>query len=247
MKILKRNQIIISVLALMLITVGYMSYTSNVKDSLQTGALLDSETMAGIGDARLVNSNNSVENSENSSPNTEKNDNKENSTNSSDNSNDENVNNDKTAASSVSLQDDATEDGVSTDATSSSSSNLKTTSATNYQADYFVGSRLERDKMYSQMLETYQGLLESSTISPEQKNISSQEITNINNRKNSIMIAENLIKNLGFEDVVIFVNDNSTSVIVKAEKLSEADVAQIQNVVCREIGVDVETIHISLK
>ncbi len=247
MKILKRNQIIISVLALMLITVGYMSYTSNVKDSLQTGALLDSETMAGIGDARLVNSNNSVENSENSSPNTEKNDNNENSTNSSDNSNDENVNNDKTAASSVSLQDDATEDGVSTDATSSSSSNLKTTSATNYQADYFVGSRLERDKMYSQMLETYQGLLESSTISPEQKNISSQEITNINNRKNSIMIAENLIKNLGFEDVVIFVNDNSTSVIVKAEKLSEADVAQIQNVVCREIGVDVETIHISLK
>ena len=247
MKILKRNQIIISVLALMLITVGYMSYTSNVKDSLQTGALLDSETVAGIGDARLVNSNNSVENSENSSPNTEKNDNNENSTNSSDNSNDENVNNDKTAASSVSLQDDATEDGVSTDATSSSSSNLKTTSATNYQADYFVGSRLERDKMYSQMLETYQGLLESSTISPEQKNISSQEITNINNRKNSIMIAENLIKNLGFEDVVIFVNDNSTSVIVKAEKLSEADVAQIQNVVCREIGVDVETIHISLK
>ena len=193
MKILKRNQIIISVLALMLITVGYMSYTSNVKDSLQTGALLDSETMAGIGDARLVNSNNSVENSENSSPNTEKNDNNENSTNSSDNSNDENVNNDKTAASSVSLQDDATEDGVSTDATSSSSSNLKTTSATNYQADYFVGSRLERDKMYSQMLETYQGLLESSTISPEQKNISSQEITNINNRKNSIMIAENLL------------------------------------------------------
>ena len=247
MKILKRNQIIISVLALMLITVGYMSYTSNVKDSLQTGALLDSETMAGIGDARLVNSNNSVENSENSSPNTEKNDNNENSTNSSDNSNDENVNNDKTAASSVSLQDDATEDGVSTDATSSSSSNLKTTSATNYQADYFVGSRLERDKMYSQMLETYQGLLESSTISPEQKNIYSQEITNINNRKTSIMIAENLIKNLGFEDVVIFVNDNSTSVIVKAEKLSEADVAQIQNVVCREIGVDVETIHISLK
>ena len=246
MKILKRNQIIISVLALMLITVGYMSYTSNVKDSLQTGALLDSETMAGIGDARLVNSNNSVENSENSSQNTEKNDNNENSTNS-DNSNDENVNNDKTAASSVSLQDDATEDGVSTDATSSSSSNSKTTSATNYQADYFVGSRLERDKMYSQMLETYQGLLESSTISPEQKNISSQEITNINNRKNSIMIAENLIKNLGFEDVVIFVNDNSTSVIVKAEKLSEADVAQIQNVVCREIGVDVETIHISLK
>ena len=101
--------------------------------------------------------------------------------------------------------------------------------------------------MYSQMLETYQGLLESSTISPEQKSISTQEITNINNRKNSIMIAENLIKNLGFQDVVVFVNDTSTSVIVKAEKLEEADIAKIQNIVCREIGVEAENIHISLK
>ena len=61
------------------------------------------------------------------------------------------------------------------------------------------------------------------------------------------MIAENLIKNFGFEDVVIFVNNNSTSVIVKSENLSEADVAQIQNIVCREVGVEVGSIHISLK
>ena len=101
--------------------------------------------------------------------------------------------------------------------------------------------------MYSQMLETYQSLAENGNVSPEQKNTSTQEITNINNKKNSIMIAENLIKNLGFDDVVIFVNDSSTSVIIKAEKLSEADIAQIQNIVCREIGVEAETIHISVK
>ena len=110
-----------------------------------------------------------------------------------------------------------------------------------------MASKLERDKMYSQMLETYKSLAENSELSAEQKNISTQEITDINNQKNSIMIAENLIKNLGFEDVVIFVNDNSTSVIVKAEKLSDADIAQIQNVVCREIGVEADVIHISLK
>ena len=58
MKILKKNQVIISVLALMLITVGYMNYTSNITNTLETGALMNSETMAGIGDAKLVNSNN---------------------------------------------------------------------------------------------------------------------------------------------------------------------------------------------
>ena len=63
MKVLKRNQIIISVLALMLITVGYMSYTSSVHNAVETGVLMDAETMAGIGDAKLVNSNNTVEDS----------------------------------------------------------------------------------------------------------------------------------------------------------------------------------------
>lgn len=46
MKILKRNQIIISVIALMLITVGYMNYTSNITASVETGALMDAEQMA---------------------------------------------------------------------------------------------------------------------------------------------------------------------------------------------------------
>ena len=67
MKILKRNQIIISVLALMLITVGYMSYTSNITNTIETGALMDSETMANIGDAKLVNSSDIVENENNES------------------------------------------------------------------------------------------------------------------------------------------------------------------------------------
>lgn len=255
MKILKRNQIIVSVLALMLITVGYMTYTSNMQNAVETGALMDAETMAGIGDAKLVNSNNTVETKENESNNDNSKD--ENKSNSGDNSTIE------TAESEIESDNNSKASSVSTRVNSSSASsvstrennssveekesNTKTTSGTVYSTDYFVSSRLERDKMYSQMLDTYQGLAENSGASPEQKNISTQEITNINNRKNSIMIAENLIKNLGFEDVVIFVNDNSTSVIIKAEKLSEADIAQIQNIVCREIGVSAEVIHISLK
>ena len=205
MKILKRNQIIISVLALMLITVGYMSFSNNMHNSVETGALMDSEKMAGIGDAKLVSNNNVAEENE------------------------------------VSENEDEKEDisePINTTETSSIATN---------QADYFVVSKLERDKMYSQMLETYQGLVESSNIAADQKNMSTQEIAKINNKKNSIMITENLIKNLGFEDVVIFVNDTSTSVIVKAEKLSEADIAQIQNIVCREIGAKIEDIHISVK
>ena len=127
--------------------------------------------------------------------------------------------------------------------------NTKETSASSISSatNYFASSRIQRDSMYSEMLETYEKLLANETVSNEQKSNSSKEITNINNKKNSIMIAENLIKNLGFEDVVIFMNENSVSVIVKAETLQDADVAQIQNIVCRELNVGAELVHISVR
>ena len=97
------------------------------------------------------------------------------------------------------------------------------------------------------MLETYQKILENNSISQEQKGISEQEIAKINQTKNAIMIAENLISTKGFENSVIFVNDTSVSVIVKAEKLEQEQIAQIQNIVSRELKVELENIHISNK
>jgi len=82
---------------------------------------------------------------------------------------------------------------------------VQTSSST--EDNYFAKSRLERETMYSQMLETYQKLLESSSIAQDQKAISQEQINKINQTKNGIMIAENLIKTKGFADVIIFVND----------------------------------------
>ena len=61
------------------------------------------------------------------------------------------------------------------------------------------------------------------------------------------MIAENLIVAKGFEDVVIFSNEDSISVVVKSNELKQEQVAQIQNIVSRELNVPAEKIHISNK
>lgn len=223
MKIFKRNQIIISVIALMLITVGYMNYSSNIFGTKETSAqAIDGTETAGIGDAKLVNSN------------------------SSDETKNENINKSNTENNTESnaVESSISDTGIDTDDNSKAVSSSSTTIPTN---SYFVSSRIERDNMYSEMIETYEKLLSNETISGEQKASSTKEISNINNKKNSIMIAENLIKNLGFEDVVVFFNENSVSVIVKAENLKEADVAQIQNIVCRELGVKAEVVHISVR
>ena len=111
--------------------------------------------------------------------------------------------------------------------------------------DYFTESRIERDKMYSQMLASYQKILESNNMAETQKQIASQEINNINNKKNAIMICENLIKNKGIKDVVIFINDKSINIIVKESSLTEEKIAQIQNIIQRELNAETDNIHIS--
>ena len=207
MKIIKKNQLTILVIALMLVTAGYLNYNTNYEKSfIETSSnILEEQNnnyTASVGDAVLVNNNELID------------------------------------ANEIEKNNTLTED-------SDIYNTLQT--STNTQDEYFTTSRLERDKMYSQMLETYQKVLESSQISSEQKTISSQEITNINNTKNSIMITENLIKTKGFEDCIIFVNDKSISIIIKADTLNSEQIAQIQNIVAREMQAEIENIHIMSK
>ena len=110
--------------------------------------------------------------------------------------------------------------------------------------DYFQESKLSRDTMYSQTLETYQKMLDNSNVSEEQKAIVTQEITKLNQEKNAIMICENVLSTKGFNKCVIFVNVDSISVVVGKEKIEADEIAQIQNIVSREMNAKVENIHI---
>ena len=114
-------------------------------------------------------------------------------------------------------------------------------------SDYFTNSKIERNKMYSEILENYQNMIDTPNISNEQKAIAINEITRINNEKNSIMIAENLIENKGFEEVLILINNNIVSIVVKAEILTVENIAQIQNIASRQLQIEVGNINITNK
>ena len=59
-KILKKNQIVIFAIALMLVTAGYLNYTMNQVETAETSAIYNDVDIAGIGDARLVSNNNVI-------------------------------------------------------------------------------------------------------------------------------------------------------------------------------------------
>lgn len=212
MKVLKRNQIIVLVIALMLVSAGYLNYTANTQTNttIPTSAEEGIE-YAGIGDAKLVSSNGIVNT----------------------NTQEAIVEND-----SISIEENAIVENIAEEA--------KNTNATTTD-EYFSSSILNRESMYSQMIESYQKILENDSISSDQKAIAQTEIKNINDTKNRIMICENLIKTKGIEDVVMFVNDKSISVVIKSESLQEEQIAQIQNIIAREMQTEISNIHISNK
>ena len=232
-QILKKNQIIISVIAIMLIAAGYMNYTSNEKQALETAVLTDSEKYAGIGDATLVSAN--VADNNDLVNNNEAQNITDESTKNEDNKDE------------IKSNEQNTENKENDKNTVQNEVNTSTTVTENSGDQYFVELRLERDKMYSQMLESYQKILSNSQISETQKEISENEIKKINDTRNAIMIAENLIKNKGFQDLIIFINGDSISIIVKAKELKEEQIAQIQNIISRELKGEIENIHISNK
>ncbi len=125
--------------------------------------------------------------------------------------------------------------------------NQESNQQTSEQDSYFEESKLSRDTMYSQTLETYQGILNNSNVSEEQKSVVTQQIAELNKEKNAIMICENLISAKGFDKCVVFVNVDSISVIIGRDELKADEIAQIQNIISREMGAEVQNIHIMTK
>ena len=234
MKFLKKNQVIIYVTALMLVVAGYMNFTANgdLKSAVQTASSEEElDKMANIGDAQLVSSNVISENQENiSNENIAKNEN-----------NNETLNSENTNTANAENSNITNEDKVQSNTVETS------TKVSSSDDNYFSTSKLERDTMYSQMLETYENILNSSNSLETQKQSATEEIKKINDTKNSIMICENLIKTKGFENSIIFVNGESISIVVMDNQLTTEKVAQIQNIVSREMNAKVENIHISNK
>ena len=215
MKVIKKNQLAILVISLMLITAGYLNYDSNYNNNIAMDTsteLEESVNLAALGDAELVNTNVTEENKEEQANTT--------------------------------LQEEKSQEEQQKEQQIPNNEKANISTGNN---NYFTTSKLERNVMYSQMIERYKEIIVNNTQAPEQKTIAQEEINKINGLQNAIMISENLLTSKGFEQNIIFVNGDSISVIIGRDKLETDEIAQIQNIVSRELSANVENIHISMK
>lgn len=114
-------------------------------------------------------------------------------------------------------------------------------------ASFFSEYRLERDKNRSKEVEMWQDIINSEKAEDNFKNMAQQELVKIVALTEKEMIIENLIVARGFNDALVFLTDDSATVIVDAKELTPSNIAQIQDIVVRKTKLDPKDIKIMKK
>ncbi|MFA6670227.1 MAG: SpoIIIAH-like family protein, partial [Bacillota bacterium] len=108
-------------------------------------------------------------------------------------------------------------------------------------------SRLDRNKNRSFYIETLNGIVADTNIDTSVKEMAQTEMITLIKKSETESIIENLIKAKGFKDALVIMGEDSVNIIVNSEKLTEAQVAQIKDIVSREAEVDINNIKIMEK
>lgn len=114
-------------------------------------------------------------------------------------------------------------------------------------SSFFSEYRLEREKNRSKEVEMWEDIINNGTAEETFKHLAQQELVKIVELTDKEMIIENLIISRGFSDALVFLTDDSATVIVEAKELTPKDVAQIQDIVVRKTKLDAKNIRIMKK
>ena len=107
--------------------------------------------------------------------------------------------------------------------------------------------KYDRDNMYSELSENYRNIIKNDKSSETEIKEYQQKLSELVKQKNLITMVENVIKTKGIEDIVIIPtnNDNINVVIKSQEKLTDQQIAQIQQILVDQLGAKADKISIS--
>ncbi|MFZ7133832.1 MAG: SpoIIIAH-like family protein [Eubacteriales bacterium] len=111
--------------------------------------------------------------------------------------------------------------------------------------EFFVDYKIERDKSRSEHIAMLESISKDETSDGETKTMAQQEMISLIQLSEKEMIIENLIKAKGFNDGIVFIHDGYVNVVIDANQLTTSQAAQIQDIVQKESGVEIQKISIA--
>lgn len=105
--------------------------------------------------------------------------------------------------------------------------------------------KLNREQVRAANKETLMGIVDNANITDEQKQNALTELLESTSISEKEAAAEMLLAAKGFTDSVVSITDDSVDVVVNMSNLSDADRAQIEDIVKRKTEVSAENIVIT--
>ena len=106
-------------------------------------------------------------------------------------------------------------------------------------------AKVSREQVRSKNKETLQSIIDNKNLSEEEKQKAVDQMVQMTEISEKETAAESLLAAKGFNDSVVSITDDQADVIVGASELSDANRAQIEDVVTRKTGVAAQNVVIN--
>lgn len=217
-KLLRKNQIIITGLVVMVAMAGYLSMTERDELSMTTeNEVVHDEEVADISDEDIV-----LDGGDSASG----------------------VSVAAAQADDSQTQEKVTEDSSGELASRENAGEAVLVSNT-VTKNYFEEAKLSREQTRAKNKDTLTQLVNNENATDAQKQKAMNEIMNMTDVSEKETATENLLAAKGFNEAVVTILDDSVDVVVNAQELTEQQIAQIEDVVKRKIECAADKIVIS--
>ena len=106
-------------------------------------------------------------------------------------------------------------------------------------------AKMTREQIRAKNKETLQQIIDNKELSDKQKKDAVSQMVKMTELSEKEAAAETLLASKGFNDAVVSIADESADVVVNAKELTEANRAQITDIVTRKTGVSAENVVIN--
>lgn len=106
-------------------------------------------------------------------------------------------------------------------------------------------AKVSREHVRSKNKETLQNIIDNKNLSAEEKEKAVNQMVQMTETAEKESAAESLLAAKGFHNSVVSITDDQADVIVGASELSDANRAQIEDIVTRKTGVAAQNIVIN--
>lgn len=110
---------------------------------------------------------------------------------------------------------------------------------------YFVQAKLEREQSRAKQKDILTEMINNENLDAEQKADFAKGMLDIQQRIEKETAAEAMIKAKGFNEAYVRIDDETIDVVVNAQEITDAQAAQIQDIVKRKTGFSSDKIRIS--